>query len=61
MYGFCRLGTIPRPSPGAGWTLNGLETKQSMKAKKIATSPNTGTVHATSSRERRLSQTARPA
>ncbi len=61
MYGFCRLGTIPWPSGGAGCTLNGLETKQSMKAKKTATSPNTGTVQAMSSRERRLSQTASPA
>ena len=61
MYGFWRLGTIPRPSVGAGCTWNGLETKQSMKAKKTATSPNTGTVHAMSSRERRLSQTARAA
>jgi len=61
MYGFWRLGTIPRPSPGPGWTLNGLETKQSMKAKNAATRPKTGTVHAMSSRERRLSQTARPA
>ena len=52
---------MPAPSAGAGWTLNGLETKQSMKAKKTAMSPNTGTTHAISSRERRLSQTARPA
>jgi hypothetical protein len=63
MYGFWRLGTIPAPSPdaGTGATLNGLETKQSMKAKKTATSPKTGTVHAINSRERRLSQTASPA
>ena len=55
---FCRLGTIPAPSAGAGCWWNGLETKQSMKAKKTAMSPKTGTVHAMSSRERRLSQTA---
>ena len=61
MYGFCRLGTIPFPSARVGWRLNGLETKQSMKAKKTATRPKTGTVQATSSRERRLSQTASPA
>ncbi len=58
MYGFWRLGTIPAPSAGAGWVAKGLETKQSMKAKKPATRPSTGTAQATISRARRLSQTA---
>ena len=58
MYGFCRLGTIPAPSAGAAAVLNGLETKQSMNAKKTAMPPSTGTVHAMRSRERRLSRTA---
>ena len=50
MYGFWRLGTIPLPSAGATCWWNGLETKQSMKLKKTAMSPKTGTVHAMSSR-----------
>ena len=58
MYGFCRLGTIPAPSAGAGETANGLETKQSMKAKNDATRPSTGTTQTTRSRARRFSQTA---
>ena len=45
MYGFCRLGLRPAPSSGAACTSNGLETKTSRKAKKVATPPSTGTVH----------------
>ena len=58
MYGFCRLGTMPAPSAGAGAVPNGLETKQSMNAKKVATPASTGTTQAMSSRLRRFSQTA---
>ena len=61
MYGFWRLGTIPAPSRGAGCWWNGLETKQSMKLKKTAMSPKTGTVQAISSRCLRFSHTARAA
>ena len=61
MYGFCRLATIPAPSAGATALPNGLETKQSMKAKKQATPPSTGTTQAISCRERRLSHTAKAA
>jgi hypothetical protein len=45
MYGFCRLGTRPLPSSGAACRSNGLATKTSRKAKKVATPPSTGTVH----------------
>ena len=58
MYGFCRLGTMPAPSAGAGAVANGLETKQSMNAKKPATPASTGTTHAISSRVPRFSHTA---
>ena len=58
MYGFCRLGTIPAPSAGAGAVANGLEMKQSMKTKNDATPASTGTTQTTRSRVRRLSQTA---
>ena len=58
MYGFCRLGTMPAPSAGAAAVANGLETKQSMNVKKTATPPSTGTVHASSSPDRRFNQTA---
>ena len=58
MYGFCRLGTIPAPSAGAGATPNGLETKQSMKAKNVATSASTGTTQTTRSRAPRFRKTA---
>jgi hypothetical protein len=58
MYGFCRLGTMPAPSAGAGCTLNGLETNASMNAKNVATPARTGTTHAIRSVLRRFSQTA---
>jgi len=58
MYGFCRLGTMPAPSAGAGAVLNGLETKQSMKEKNTATPASTGTTQAIRSRVFRFSQTA---
>ena len=58
MYGFCRLGTMPAPSAGAAEVAKGLETKQSISAKKTAMPPSTGTVHAMSSRVRRFSSTA---
>src|SRR6476646_5319838 len=50
MYGFCRLGLRPAPSRGAACTSNGLETKTSRKAKKVATPPSTGTVQGSSRR-----------
>src|SRR3954470_23490979 len=59
MYGFCRLGLSPAPSRGAACTSNGLETKTSRKAKKVATPPSTGTVHGSRRRIRlRFSETA---
>src|SRR5512133_429411 len=59
MYGFWRLGLSPAPSAGAACVANGLETATSMKAKKVATRPRTGTTHGSSSgAERRLSATA---
>ena len=60
MYGFCRLGLSPAPSSGAACSWNGLETKTSRKAKKVATPPSTGTVHGSRRRIRsRFSVTAR--
>ena len=59
MYGFCRLGTSPAPSTTRGCVSNGLATATSMKLKKVAIPPITGTTHATRSRSRRrLSATA---
>src|SRR3954453_5317528 len=59
MYGFCRLGLRPAPSSGAACSANGLETKTSRKAKKVATPPSTGTVQGSRRRIRsRFSVTA---
>src|SRR2546430_17671500 len=59
MYGFCRLGVRPEPSTGAADRANGLATKVSTNAKKVATPPSTGTVQGMSWRMRfRLSATA---
>ena len=49
MCRFCRLGFRPAPSAGAGCVANGLETATSMKEKKTATPPSTGTTQATRS------------
>ena len=59
MYGFCRLGFRPAPSAGAVCVVNGLATKTSRSAKKLATPPMIGTVQGSTSRVRRpLSATA---
>src|SRR3954447_22988017 len=59
MYGVCRLGLSPAPSTGAVCTSNGLETKTSRKAKKVATPPSTGTVQGSRRRIRlRFRETA---
>ncbi len=49
---------MPAPSAGAAAVANGLETKQSMNVKKTETPPSTGTVHASSSPDRRFNHTA---
>src|SRR6266516_7668783 len=59
MYGFWRLGVRPEPSTGAADRANGLATKVSTNAKKVAIPPRTGTVQGRSWRMRlRLSATA---
>ena len=50
MYGFCRLGVIPRPSAGAAWVANGFATATRRKAKNVATAPKTGTTQTIRSR-----------
>ena len=56
---FWRLGFSPRPSSGATWVANGLETATSMNAKKSMIVARTGTTQTVRSREaRRFRSTA---
>ena len=60
MYGFWRLGTSPAPSTVRATVVNGLATATSMKLKKVAIPPITGTTQTTMSRRSlRFSITAR--